>query len=136
MRARCRYPNHPRFAGWGGRGISVDPRWDDFRQFLRDMGERPEGTSLDRIDEGFGMAEHVILISPAGRSDRHDAQLAGSDQFLVEGTATPLRDCAVALLAGGLADPSDTIVLRFAGSDRDLLRCGLGFAVELTEDAA
>jgi hypothetical protein len=86
---------------------------------------------------GIAMAEHTIIISPAARADRHDARLAGSDQYLVEGTATPLRDCALTLLAGGLADESDVIVLRFAGSDRDILRCGLGYAVELTtEDAA
>jgi hypothetical protein len=54
MRARCRDLNHPRYAGWGGRGISVDPRWDSFPQFLADMGPRPEGTSLDRIDNNSG----------------------------------------------------------------------------------
>jgi hypothetical protein len=54
MRARCRYAGHPRFAGWGGRGISVDPRWHSFPQFLSDMGPRPKGTSLDRIDNDLG----------------------------------------------------------------------------------
>lgn len=48
MRARCTQPSHPKFALYGGRGISVCDRWQTFENFLADMGERPEGTTLDR----------------------------------------------------------------------------------------
>jgi hypothetical protein len=78
------------------------------------------------------MAEHTILISPA-RPGRFDARLADSSAFLVEGTRTPLGDCARALLAGGLADPADTIALRHVGSDRVFLRSPVGVLAELTE---
>jgi hypothetical protein len=50
MIQRCRNPNNLKYADYGGRGISVCARWRSFENFLADMGERPEGAELDRID--------------------------------------------------------------------------------------
>lgn len=50
MVARCTRPTHKRYADYGGRGITVCDRWLDFANFYADMGERPEGRSLDRRD--------------------------------------------------------------------------------------
>ena len=51
MRERCHNPAHDKYPYYGGRGIVVCDRWrDDFRAFYADMGERPEGRTLDRID--------------------------------------------------------------------------------------
>ena len=50
MRTRCHNPNHLCYHRYGGRGITISARWDSFLNFLEDMGERPEGRELDRID--------------------------------------------------------------------------------------
>lgn len=54
MVQRCTNPNHPRYADYGGRGITVCERWLDFKNFLADMGEPPEGKVLDRLDNDKG----------------------------------------------------------------------------------
>jgi hypothetical protein len=50
MRQRCLDQRHRSYANYGGRGITVCARWELFENFLADMGVRPPGTTLDRID--------------------------------------------------------------------------------------
>lgn len=51
MKQRCLNKKHIHFLDYGGRGISICDRWlYSFENFLEDMGERPEGTTLDRIN--------------------------------------------------------------------------------------
>lgn len=50
MKQRCTYPKHIEFHRYGARGIQVCDKWMTFEGFLADMGERPPGTSLDRIN--------------------------------------------------------------------------------------
>jgi hypothetical protein len=54
MRQRCRYKKDNYYYLYGGRGIKVCERWNDFRNFLQDMGERPPGKTIDRIDNNRG----------------------------------------------------------------------------------
>lgn len=51
MRWRCYYKLNKDYADYGGRGITVCARWrESFENFLSDMGERPEGMTIDRKD--------------------------------------------------------------------------------------
>jgi hypothetical protein len=50
LRDRCNNPNNNRYEKYGGRGIKCCERWNDFLNFLEDMGPKPEGMTLDRID--------------------------------------------------------------------------------------
>lgn len=51
MITRCEKATHQNYKYYGGRGIRVCSRWrEDFDNFLKDMGERPHGKTIDRID--------------------------------------------------------------------------------------
>lgn len=50
MKRRCNDPNHPAYEHYGGRGISYCVEWQEFAKFYQDMGARPKGLTLDRID--------------------------------------------------------------------------------------
>jgi hypothetical protein len=58
MLARCYNEANPDYPNYGGRGISVCPRWHDVAAFIEDieyiLGPRPEGKTLDRIRNGLG----------------------------------------------------------------------------------
>jgi hypothetical protein len=54
MLTRMRNPNHKPGAPYREKNLDYDPRWNDFRIFLSDMGECPDGMSIDRIDNAKG----------------------------------------------------------------------------------
>jgi len=53
MMNRCTNETHISFHRYGGRGITVTPRWHNFQNFLDDMGVKPKGLSLDRINNSL-----------------------------------------------------------------------------------
>lgn len=54
MIQRCTNPRNKQFKDYGGRGIFVCDRWRSFAHFAADMGPRPSGFTLERIDNNRG----------------------------------------------------------------------------------
>lgn len=50
MKTRCLVPTNKDYPYYGGRGITICPEWVTFEGFIKDMGPRPENTTIDRID--------------------------------------------------------------------------------------
>lgn len=51
MKQRCYNPNHHKYKDYGSRGITVCNEWlNSFEDFIKDMGECPDGYTLDRIN--------------------------------------------------------------------------------------
>ncbi len=64
MNSRCFNPNDKRYHDYGGRGITICDRWRVFANFAADMVSRPEGKSIDRIENDLnyscGKCDHCI----------------------------------------------------------------------------
>lgn len=61
MKNRCLCKTDKNYPRWGGKGITICDRWlekpDGFKNFIEDMGRRPNGTTLDRIDNDRGYSQ-------------------------------------------------------------------------------
>lgn len=69
---RCRNPNCKIYKYYGGRGITVDPRWDSFNLFLEDVGYIPsDKDSLDRIDNNLGYYKSNVRWATRAEQNRN-----------------------------------------------------------------
>lgn len=57
MKARCDRPTHPSYHNYGGRGITYELEWKLYVNFLHDMGESPQGLTLERTDNEKGYSK-------------------------------------------------------------------------------
>jgi len=71
MLDRCRNPKNSGWMLYGGRGITVCAEWANFASFLADMGPRPPGHSLDRVDPDGNYAPGNVRWATAREQNRN-----------------------------------------------------------------
>ncbi len=119
MNSRCNNPRNPSYDTYGGRGITIHPPWRRFQDFFAYMGERPEGTSLDRIDPNGNYEPGNVRWSSA------DEQLANrrcDPRFLIKGFAHRLAEVRVGREAYSRSEVEDMIkgmCVALTGTDLD-----------------
>lgn len=107
MKHRCDNPGSQAYAYYGGRGISYDPRWREFPPFLEDMGLRPAGLTLERIDVNGNYCKNNCRWASRKeqqRNRRDNAVVGGVRIVDVQDDAPVGRTGLVSRLARGLSE--------------------------------
>lgn len=89
MIQRCTNVNDPRYVNYGGRGITFDPAWRFFENFYKDMGDKPVGTSLERINNNGNYEKsncRWATVKEQSRNRRSNVSLTfkGKTKLIVE----------------------------------------------------
>jgi hypothetical protein len=105
MKQRCLNKNNPHYKNYGGRGITVCDRWiNDFHIFVSDIGKRPKGFTLDRINNDKGYSPDNCRWAT-----RSEQQLNRRDAVWVTIEGEKYRPSILAKIAG---TKQDTIINR------------------------
>lgn len=89
MKQRCCNKNHKSFKEYGGRGIGICKRWDKFENFFIDMGFRPKGKTLGRINNNLGYKKsncrwETYKQQARNRRNGHYLKAFGKEKTLAE----------------------------------------------------
>jgi hypothetical protein len=120
MLQRCNNPNSSNFFKYGGRGITVCERWFKFEHFFKDMGERPKGLTLERINNEKGyVLENCKWASPIEQSRNQRVRQANKTGIAGVFWYEPRQKYCVRIMAsykqnhiGYFANLEDAIVAR------------------------
>jgi hypothetical protein len=89
MKRRCNDPTHHHYESYGERGICYQDSWEDFENFLADMGVRLEGTTLDRIDPNGNYCKEncrwaTSHVQSLNKRNAVKITVNGCEQFLLD----------------------------------------------------
>lgn len=93
MLTRVRNPCRESYARYGGAGVSASEDWSSFASFLRDMGEAPDGATIDRIDpaKGYCAANCHWLPAAEQSANRRNVRFAERKDGTLVPVCTGLR---------------------------------------------
>lgn len=74
MKNRCCNEKQPAYKNYGGRGITICDKWQKFEGFLEDMGERPDGCTLERLDNDKGYEKSNCVWATIEQQSRNTRQ--------------------------------------------------------------
>jgi hypothetical protein len=96
MKQRCSNPNNPRYSHYGGRGIGYCPSWESFDNFFSDMGEVPEGLTLERKDNELGYSKDNCVWATVAHQNANKRPFSKTSEkhiSLRENNPSPYRLC-------------------------------------------
>lgn len=91
MLDRCYNPSNARYDRYGERGITVCARWHIFAQFLQDVGLRPKGCTIERIDNEGEYGPDNFKWATRAEQNRNTSR---NNIVTVRGTPMPITDAA------------------------------------------
>lgn len=100
MHNRCQATTGKIWAAYGAKGISVCEAWKEFENFLADMGERPEGKTLDRKDNSLGYFKENCRWATRQEQNQNQTTTKLSVEKVVAIRLDPRKNSVIALELG------------------------------------